>query len=105
LTTDVTEEAITPAPERLQRADGPRQLIPPATGFAVFLAALWGGNALAVKAGLDDAPPLRLAWMRFVIGGVVTAVWAFWTKQPIRLTRSELRPFGWLALLSVTRSR
>ena len=82
--------------------DGPRQLTPAATGFAAFLAALWGGNAVAIKAGLDDAPPLRLAWMRFVVGGLVTIVWAVWTKQPIRPTRRELRPLGGLALLFVT---
>jgi drug/metabolite transporter (DMT)-like permease len=82
--------------------EAPKQLTPPATGFALFLAALWGGNAVAIKAGLDDAPPLRLAWMRFVIGGLVTIVWALWTRQEIRPKRSELRPLGWLALLFVT---
>ena len=86
------------------RAEGeaPKQLTPPATAFALFLAALWGGNAVAIKAGLDDAPPLRLAWMRFVVGGLVTIVWALWTRQEIKPKRSELRPLGWLAVLFIS---
>ena len=38
--------------------------------ISLFLAALWGGNPIAVTVALTDAPPLRLAWMRFLIGGV-----------------------------------
>jgi hypothetical protein len=49
---------------------GPQPLDTRATGFALLLSALWGGNAVAIKAGLDDAPPLRLAWMRFVAGAL-----------------------------------
>jgi drug/metabolite transporter (DMT)-like permease len=96
------EEGAGRASEGRVEGEAPKQLTPPATGFALFLAALWGGNAVAIKAGLDDAPPLRLAWMRFVIGGLVTIVWALWTRQEIRPKRSELRPLGWLALLFVT---
>ena len=99
---DARDRAELLAAGELQEADRPRQLTPAATGFALFLSALWGGNAVAIKAGLDDAPPLRLAWMRFAVGGLVTIVWAVWTKQPIRPTRAELRPLGWLALLFVT---
>ncbi|MBM3141048.1 MAG: DMT family transporter [Chloroflexi bacterium] len=80
----------------------PRPLTPPATAFALLLNALWGGNAVAIKTGLQDAPPLRLAWMRFVAGGVVTLAWALSTRQPLRPTRSEWRPLGGLALLFVT---
>ena len=98
----VTEEAAAPASDEGHEIAGPQQLTPAATGFAAFLAALWGGNAVAIKAGLDDAPPLRLAWLRFVIGGLVTIVWALQTKQPIRPTRRELKPLGGLALLFVT---
>ncbi|MEX2229150.1 MAG: DMT family transporter [Dehalococcoidia bacterium] len=86
-------------------ADRPRgrgALTPSATAFALVLNALWGGNAVAIKAGLEDAPPLRLAWMRFVAGGVITIAWALTTRQSLRPTRAELRPMGWLALLFVT---
>jgi len=82
-------------------ATGPQPLNSRATGFALLLSALWGGNAVAIKAGLDDAPPLRLAWMRFVAGALVTITWAVRTKQPLRPTRSEMRPLVGLALLFV----
>jgi drug/metabolite transporter (DMT)-like permease len=81
---------------------GPQPLDTRATGFALLLSALWGGNAVAIKAGLDDAPPLRLAWMRFVAGALVTVTWAVRTKQPLRPTRAEVRPLVGLALLFVT---
>ncbi|MEZ4502355.1 MAG: DMT family transporter [Dehalococcoidia bacterium] len=83
-------------------ATGPQPLDTRATGFALLLSALWGGNAVAIKAGLDDAPPLRLAWMRFVAGAFVTITWAVRTKQPLRPTRAEMRPLVGLALLFVT---
>ncbi|MDO9445084.1 MAG: DMT family transporter [Dehalococcoidia bacterium] len=84
---------------RAASVEGPQPLTLPATGFALLLAALWGGNAVAIKAGLDDAPPLRLAWMRFVAGGIVTVAWAISTKQSLRPTRPELRPLAGLAAL------
>ena len=49
--------------------------------IALFLAALWGGNPIAVKVGLDDAPPLRLAAMRFLLGGLTILGYALWTKR------------------------
>ena len=42
--------------------------------LALLLSLFWGGNPVAIKLGLADAPPLRLAWMRFVVGGVVIAL-------------------------------
>lgn len=94
----------TPTERRADRdppSGGPQPLDTRATGFALLLSALWGGNAVAIKAGLDDAPPLRLAGLRFVLGGLVTIAWALQTHQPLRPTRAELRPLGWLALLFV----
>lgn len=89
-----SEVAAAQAPE-----GGPKPLTPSATAFALVLAALWGGNPTAIKVGLEDAPPLRLAWMRFVAGGIVTVAWAVSTRQSLWPTRAELRPLGWLALL------
>jgi drug/metabolite transporter (DMT)-like permease len=68
-------------------------------GLALTLAALWGGNPVAAKAGLDDAPPLRLGWMRFVLGTVVVLVWAIATKQSFRVQRSEWWPLIGLGVL------
>lgn len=97
---DIPLSAAAPGPDA-PRAGGPQPLTPRATGFALFLAALWGGNAVAIKSGLRDAGPLRLAWMRFLAGGIVTVAWAISTRQSLRPTRAELRPLGWLAAIFI----
>ena len=51
------------------------------TTTALMLAALWGANPVAVKVGLADAPPLRLAFFRFVLGGLVILAYAGWTRH------------------------
>lgn len=82
--------------------DQRRPLTGGATGFALLLAALWGGNPVAAKAGLDDAPPLRLGWMRFVLGTIVVVVWALLTRQSFRVLRSEWVPLIGLGALFST---
>ena len=60
--------------------------------LSLLLAALWGGNPVAIKVGLADAPPLRLAAMRFLLGGVVILAFAVWTRRSGLLTlRAEER--------------
>src|SRR5712691_6069281 len=51
--------------------------------------------------GLEDAPPIRLAWMRFLVGGVVIGLWAWATGRfaGLRIERSEWRPLVFLGLL------
>jgi drug/metabolite transporter (DMT)-like permease len=68
---------------------------------ALMLAALWAGNPIAVKIALADVPPLRLAWMRFVLGGLSVLVYAWWTRQldTLRIRRGEFRPLLSLGLL------
>ena len=61
-----------------------------AGAFAVFVSALWSGNSIAIKAGLEHAPPLRLGWYRFVTGAAVIIVWALYTRADLRVRRSEL---------------
>jgi drug/metabolite transporter (DMT)-like permease len=62
--------------------------------LALLLSLFWGGNPVAIKLGLEDAPPLRLAWMRFVVGGLVIAAWAWATGRlaGFRVRRAEVRP-------------
>ena len=71
--------------------------------LALLLSLFWGGNPVAIKLGLADAPPLRLAWMRFVVGGVVIALWAWLTGRlaGLRIERAELRPLLLVTLLFV----
>lgn len=61
----------------------------------------WGANTVAIKLGLLDAPPLRLAWLRFLVGGVVILVWAWSTGRLVgfRIARSEWRPLIVLGLV------
>ena len=77
----------------MQDTDSPpdqrRPLSGPAAGFALLLAALWGGNPVAIKAGLRDAPPLRLAWM----------LWALVTRRSLRVKRSEWAPLAGIGAL------
>jgi len=67
----------------------------------VLVSILWGANPVAIKLGLEDAPPIRLAWMRFLVGGVVIGLWAWVTGRfgGFRMKRSEWRPLVFLGLL------
>lgn len=69
--------------------------------IALALAALWGGNPVAVKIGLADAPPLRLAGLRFLLGGACILAYALWTRRAglLRLRPGEPRTMASLGLL------
>lgn len=51
------------------------------TALALVLAALWGANPVATKIGLGYVPPLRLAWMRFALGGLAILAYAWWIRR------------------------
>jgi drug/metabolite transporter (DMT)-like permease len=84
---------VTPPPEP------PRALGGHAALLVLLLSAIWGGMTVAVKVGLEDAPPLALAWLRFAIGGVCVAAWGWWTGAPFRPARREWWPLLGLGLL------
>jgi drug/metabolite transporter (DMT)-like permease len=69
--------------------------------LALLTSVFWGANTVAIKLGLADAPPLRLAWMRFVVGGAAIALWAWATGRlaGLRVAPSEWRPMLVLALI------
>ena len=69
--------------------------------MAVLISLLWGANTVVIKMGLEDAPPLRLAWMRFIVGGVVICLWAWATGRFVgfRIEPDEWRPLIFLGLL------
>ena len=56
----------------------------------MLLAFLWGGNSLSIKVGLDDLPPMALAFVRFVIGLIIVGVWALYRRVPLGLKRGDL---------------
>jgi drug/metabolite transporter (DMT)-like permease len=90
-----------------QSADGSRTAAPitrqPLTAragaLALLLSTLWAGNPVANKAGLDDAGPMRLGWLRFAIGGVVVLIYAVATRQSFRVLRHEWVPLALLGTL------
>jgi drug/metabolite transporter (DMT)-like permease len=67
----------------------------------VLVSILWGANPVVIKLGLADAPPIRLAWMRFLVGGAVIGTWAWATGRlsGLRMEPSEWRPLAFLGLL------
>lgn len=56
---------------------------------------------MAIKLGLLDAPPLRLAWLRFLLGGLVIALWGWLTGRlaGAAIARSERWPLLVLGLI------
>jgi drug/metabolite transporter (DMT)-like permease len=88
-----------PAAGRQTRADHRKPLNVRAAGFALLLSTLWAGNPVASKAGLEDAGPLRLGWMRFALGGAVVLVWSLATRQDLRVRGHEVRPMVLLGIL------
>jgi drug/metabolite transporter (DMT)-like permease len=64
--------------------------------LALLLSLFWGANPVAIKIGLADAPPIRLAWMRFLVGGLVVLAWAWATGRlrSFRIEPGEWRPLA-----------
>ncbi len=70
----------------------PRNVDLNAATLVTLLALLWAGNPIAIKMALPDAPPIRQAWMRFVLGGATVLLWALVTRTPLTIERREIRP-------------
>ncbi|HXG16370.1 MAG TPA: DMT family transporter, partial [Calidithermus sp.] len=70
-------------------------------GLALLVSLFWGANPVALKVGLADAPPLRLAALRFSLGGGVILLWAWATGRlgAVRIAPAERRPLLVLGLL------
>ena len=68
---------------------------------AVLISLLWGANSVVIKLGLEDTPPLRLAGMRVIVGGIVICLWAWATGRfaGFRVEPWEWRPLTVLGLL------
>ena len=74
---------------------------PGAASLALLTAVLWGGNQVAIEAGLEGMPPLALGAARFAIGWAVVAAAAALTREPVALAPGQLRPLLGLSLLFV----
>ena len=65
--------------------------------LSLLLAFLWGGNSPSIKVGLQDFPPMALAFLRFAIGLIVVGGWSFYRGVSVGLRRGE---FARLLLLT-----
>ncbi|GIT58116.1 MAG: hypothetical protein Ct9H300mP19_00640 [Dehalococcoidia bacterium] len=54
-------------PRYSSKTNGRQPLSVRAGVLALVLSTMWAGNPVANKAGLQDAGPLRLGWLRFVL--------------------------------------
>lgn len=70
-----------------------------AIALAIFVNALWGGNPIAVKIGLEAFPPFWSAFLRFVIGALSIACWAMITRKRLWPEPSEWPLLFWLGVL------
>ncbi len=76
-----------------------------AGAFAMLLVLFWGGQPVAIKAGLEEGVgPLRLSAMRMALGGVVVIGYALATRTSLRPARRELRPLVGLGVLFVVQT-
>ena len=81
------------------KANGRKPLSLPAAGLALTLSTMWAGNPVANKAGLEDAGPLRLGYLRFILGGIVVIVYALVTRKDLTIKRFEVMPLIFLGIL------
>ncbi len=73
----------------------------PGAVLAIVVSVFWGANPVAIKLGLIDTPPLRLAWMRFLVGAIAVVIWGAWTGRfrGFTIRHHEWRPLAVLGLL------
>ena len=70
-----------------------------ATLLASFLCILFGGNAVATKISLSGLGVFTVAAIRFTIAAVVISVWAWSTRQSLRIRRDQLRHLATIGIL------
>ena len=72
-----------------------------AGSLALLTATLWGGNSVSIKLGLAGIPPVALAGIRFILGGLIVLAWAALTRVPLRLSGNEKQALCKLAFLFI----
>lgn len=73
-----------------------------AASLNLLTAVLWGGNSVAIKIGLAGIPPLCLAGIRFLLGGLVVFIWVRILKLELKLNPSERRGIIGLVFIFLT---
>ncbi|MCZ6680384.1 MAG: DMT family transporter [Candidatus Poribacteria bacterium] len=67
--------------------------------FVLFLAMLWGGNAVSLKIGLQEFGPLASAGLRFAIALLLIAIWALVNRVSLKPKPREYLPLFWISAL------
>lgn len=67
--------------------------------LSIGIHALWGGNPIAVKFGLEAFPPFWSAFLRFVIGIITVVLWCRFRGIRLWPTLQEWRPILQIGLL------
>jgi drug/metabolite transporter (DMT)-like permease len=67
--------------------------------LAVFLSAVFGANAVAIKISVSGIGPFTSAGIRFLIASLVIFAWARATRRSFHVHRSQIRPILVLFLL------
>jgi drug/metabolite transporter (DMT)-like permease len=70
--------------------------------FVFLLAALWGGNVVAIKIGLRGFPPLAAAGIRFGIALPLVALWARMRQVTLKPRTGEVIPLLLVGLIFTT---
>ena len=68
----------------------------------LLTAVLWGGNSLSIKLALAGIPPLCLAGIRFLLGGLTVYLWGKTLGLPLSLNRNERKGIAGLVLIFIT---
>jgi drug/metabolite transporter (DMT)-like permease len=80
-----------------------RSLDPGGAALTLLLSALWGANPVAIKLGLSDMPPFRLALMRFGLSTIVIFGYAMASRRydVLAIRKGEGKAIWSLGLLFV----
>jgi drug/metabolite transporter (DMT)-like permease len=60
----------------------------------IILCLTWGSTWLAIKIGVNEAPPIFFAGTRFVAAGTILIAWHKWQNGQTRIDKSD-----WLSLV------
>ena len=70
-----------------------------AGALALLMAVLWGGNTVAIKAGLVGSPPAAMAALRFFIGALTVWFGALFVGILVRVPRAVWKGLAGLGVL------
>jgi len=90
-----------PTIDRDMTPDPPNnQELPLAAGtFTLFLCALFGANAVAIKISLSGLGVFTTAALRFSLASITLFLWAMATGRPLRLKKGQARKLFMVAIL------